>query len=63
VRLYFFPIYTHKEGFDKIFEPLKKCLKGKSCFHFKKIDQELEKAIVEMVKQGILIYKKNKLII
>ena len=35
---YFFPIYTHPGEFKDIPAELKKCLKGKSCFHIKKLD-------------------------
>lgn len=61
VRLYYFPIYTHATDFN-ITDNLKKCLKGKSCFHFKKLDESLEKEISEMVKKGISIYKKEGLV-
>lgn len=61
VRLYYFPIYTHKDEFS-ISDDLKKCLKGKSCFHFKKISPELEKEIEEMVNKGAEVYQKNDLI-
>lgn len=62
VRLYFFPIYTHPEAFKNISEPLRKCLKGKSCFHIKKIDESLESDIHEMIKIGIDTYKKEGLL-
>lgn len=62
-RLYFFPIYTNKEAFEQLPEKLRKCLKGKSCFHFKEIDSELEMALKDMIEQGIDVYKKNKLIL
>jgi hypothetical protein len=61
IRLYFFPIYTHADAF-KISEDLKKCLKGKSCFHFKKLTNELEQEIEEMIKKGAEIYEKDALI-
>jgi hypothetical protein len=62
-RLYFFPIYTNKEAFEGLPENLRKCLKGKSCFHFKKINSELEVSLKDMIQQGIKIYKENKLIL
>jgi hypothetical protein len=37
VGFYFFPIYTHAGEFKDLPAELKKCLKGKSCFHFKKL--------------------------
>ena len=61
-RLYFFPIYTHADQFEDIPLMLRKCLKGKSCFHFKSIDTELEKHISNMFKKGVLIYQKAGLV-
>ncbi len=62
VRLYFFPIYTHVEQFTNIPGNLRKCLKGKSCFHIKKLDSELTKAIKEMISTGVAIYSVEDLI-
>ena len=33
IRLYYFPIYTYPSSFEDISLELRKCLKGKSCFH------------------------------
>jgi len=63
VRLYFFPIYTHPESFSDISPSLKKTLKGKSCFHFRTIDSELENEIKKLFQKGIDLYKKDGLII
>ena len=60
-RLYYFPIYTHKDEFS-LSDDLQKTLKGKSCFHFKKLSPEMEKEIGEMVKTGVELYDKNGLI-
>ncbi len=62
VRLYFFPIYTHPEAFKDISEPLRKCLKGKSCFHIKKMDDALEADINNMIQLGVETYKKAGLV-
>lgn len=59
VRLYFLPIYTHKEGIGKLPEKLQKCLKGKSCFYIKKLDDELEQNIKDLISQGISLYKND----
>lgn len=61
IRLYFFPIYTHVDSFS-ISDDLKKCLKGKSCFHIKKLSDEMGAEIKEMVAIGVSLYKKDGLI-
>jgi hypothetical protein len=62
VRFYFFPIYMCPSAFENLSEALKKNMKGKSCFHFKKLDTELEKEIREMVNKGVEIFRKENLI-
>ncbi|PHN03260.1 hypothetical protein [Flavilitoribacter nigricans] len=62
IRLYFFPIYTHVDAFEDIPEGVRKCLKGKSCFHIKKLDEELERAFREMVQRGLELYRKDDLV-
>ncbi|MEZ4685665.1 MAG: hypothetical protein R3B47_06245 [Bacteroidia bacterium] len=62
VRLYFFPIYTHADSFSEIPEALRKCLKGKSCFHIKKLDENLISAVEEMVEKGIHLYQQDGLL-
>ena len=61
VRLYFFPIYTHPDQF-KLSEDLQKFLKGKSCFHVKKLNEELLSEIEAMINTGIELYLKDDLI-
>lgn len=58
VGFYFFPIYTHPKEFTDMPENLRKCLKGKSCFHIKKLDSDLSKSIKAALKKGFGIYKK-----
>ncbi|KAA3614854.1 MAG: hypothetical protein D8M58_10390 [Calditrichaeota bacterium] len=62
IRLYYFPIYTHVSDFENISSNLRKCLKGKSCFHIKKMDVELENDIRKMVNKGVELYLKDELI-
>jgi|WetSurMetagenome_2_1015567.scaffolds.fasta_scaffold163565_3 hypothetical protein len=62
VGFYFFPIYTHPHEFKDIPEALRKCLKGKSCFHITTDDPVMMKSVSAMVKKGIQLYKKFKLI-
>ena len=55
-RLYFFPIYTHADAFKDISPELRKYLKGKSCFHIKKLSTDLEAEIGTMVAKGVALY-------
>lgn len=60
-RLYFFPIYTHLDEFE-LSDELKKCLKGKSCFHIKKLNNKLEIEIKGMIEKGVNLYLAEGLI-
>ena len=62
VRFYFFPTYTHKEQIGELPENLKKALKGKSCFHIKYMDEELEKNLKELVDKSVKLYQKDGLL-
>lgn len=62
IRLYFFPIYTHLLAFSDLNPELQKCLKGKSCFHIKKLSPELETAIKSMLEKGYRLYCQDNLI-
>lgn len=62
IRLYYFPIYTHLTEFAWISDALRKCLKGKSCFHIKKLDDELIADITAMIAKGVALYEKDDLI-
>src|SRR5215471_18462885 len=53
VSFYFFGCYTHPEEFKKIAPTAMKCLDGKTCFHFKKEEQVIEKEIRGLFKKGI----------
>jgi len=61
IRLYFFPIYTHVDQFS-LSPDLKKYLKGKSCFHIKKLTPEVEVEIKSMIEKGVEIYEGDELI-
>lgn len=60
VSLYFYPIYTHPQAFNDLPEELRRCLKGKSCFNFKKADSKLFKQIGKMAKDGFKLYKQEQ---
>jgi len=59
VGFYYFPIYTHPQEFKGIPPELKKCLKGKSCFHVKKNDKSLFGQIQKILTKGRSVYKKS----
>jgi hypothetical protein len=59
VGFYYMPIYTNTDLKD-VFEPeLLSLLKGKSCFHIKKLDKDLERQIRKALKIGFDLYKKR----
>ena len=62
VRFYFYPAYTHPEEFEYISQRLKKFKKGKSCFHIKYLDNELEAEIKDMINRAIQVYQKDGLL-
>ena len=57
VRFYFFPTYTHKEQLGELPGNLKKALKGKSCFHIKKMDDEFEQNLKNLIDKAVTLYK------
>lgn len=59
VGFYFMPIYCYPEKFSDLSPDLKKALKGKSCFHLKKIDPELMKSMKSILNKGHRIYIEN----
>lgn len=62
VRFYFFPIYTHADEYENISAEVRKLLKGKSCFHIKKLSEEAEKEIGDMISKGVALYQRDGLI-
>jgi hypothetical protein len=57
IGFYFFPIYTDPD-FSKELQPeLLKCLKGKSCFHIKKDDEQLFTQIEAALAKGYKLYE------
>ncbi len=62
VRFYFFPTYTHKEQLGELPENLKKALKGKSCFHIKQMDEEMEQHLRTLIKKSVAYYQNDGLL-
>lgn len=59
VGFYFMPAYTIPEMKAEIHPELLKCLKGKSCFHIKKMNDEVAEQIKDALKKGYDLYKKK----
>ena len=59
VGFYYMPIYSDTDLKD-VFDPeLLSTLKGKSCFHIKNLDENLEKQIRKALKIGHDLYKER----
>jgi hypothetical protein len=58
VNFYFFPIYYHEKDYAEICPTLLKCLKGKTCFHFRKPEQVNEKELNALLNKGVQAWKK-----
>jgi hypothetical protein len=59
VGFYFMPIYSDT-NLKEVFKPeLLKHLKGKSCFHIKKLDEELKSQISEALQVGFELYRER----
>ena len=55
----FMPVYTEPEMKQVFDEDLLKLLKGKSCFHIKKLDDQLLNQIEESLAEGYRLYKEK----
>jgi hypothetical protein len=62
VGLYLMHLYVDPQTLATMDPQLRKLLKGKSCIHIKKLDDDLMRAIEETVVQGIALYRKHGLI-
>ncbi len=58
VSFYFFPIYFHTDDFIGLIPTISKCLKGKTCFNFKKTEQVNPKELNALLKKGVGAWKK-----
>lgn len=60
VTLHFMLLYTNPEVKEFLHADLLKLLKGKSCFHIKKLDEILMEHIADALDKGYKIYKQNE---
>ncbi|GAC1594393.1 MAG: hypothetical protein NVS3B19_16840 [Ginsengibacter sp.] len=58
ISFYFFPIYFHEPDFIDLIPNMKKYLKGKTCFNFKKADQVDEKELNNLLMRGVKAWSK-----
>ncbi len=59
VGFYFMPVYDTPELKGELHPELLKCLKGKSCFHIKKMDETVAAHVKEALQKGYNLYKKK----
>lgn len=57
VTFHFFPSYLDTK-LKEVAPSIYKCLKGKTCFHFKKEEQINEKELKALLKKGMAAWKK-----
>jgi hypothetical protein len=57
VTLHFFPAYLDTKLQDAA-PSLHKCLKGKTCFHFSKVEQIDEQELINLFKKGEITWQK-----
>lgn len=59
IGFYFMPVYTNPEIKPLIPAQMLKLLKGKSCFHIKKWDDDLAAALSATMETGLQTYRNN----
>lgn len=58
ISFHFFPIYMQQKEFIDLIPTMKKCLKGKSCFNFRKTEEVDPKELSALLKMGAKVWKK-----
>jgi hypothetical protein len=59
VGFYFMPVYTHADQ-KQLFAPeLLALLKGKSCFHVRRLDEALERHVEAALARGFELYRER----
>jgi hypothetical protein len=59
VGFYFMPVYSHVEQKELFAPELLALLKGKSCFHVKRLDGGLEGHVRDALAQGFELYRER----
>ncbi len=58
VTFYFFPSYMNTK-LNEVAPSIYKCLKGKTCFHFKKEEQLNEEELKALIQKGVGVWEKS----
>ena len=59
VGFYFMPVYTDPEKAELFHPDLLKLLKGKSCFHVKRLDEELARHVEDALREGFALWRRR----
>jgi hypothetical protein len=59
VGFYLMPVYTDAFAKKAIAPDLLKLLKGKSCFHIKKLDENLKRQVLHALEAGYACFKEK----
>ncbi len=59
ISFYLFAIYGKPELYQSLAPVAMKCLKGKTCFNFKKPEQVIKKEIDALLKKGMEVWKQQ----
>jgi hypothetical protein len=59
VGFYFMPVYTHAEQKGLFAPELLGLLRGKSCFHVKRLDPALLSHVDDALKKGLALYRER----
>jgi hypothetical protein len=59
VGFYFMPVYTHADRKSLFAPELLALLKGKSCFHVKRLDEALEGHLEDVLARGFELYRER----
>jgi hypothetical protein len=58
VSFYLFPLYSDAVYFEGVAPSLEKCLKGKTCYNFKKTSEVDVKELDKLLKKAVQLWKK-----
>ena len=62
VSYHLMPVYVHPELLEGLSDGLKKRMQGKSCFNFKRVDEELFEELGELTRAGLKAFKVKGLV-